>query len=379
MYHRIDYVTSSTPAPTKALTVSPERFRRQMRWLKLHGYHTITQRSLFNALMCGSHLRRKPIVITFDDGYRDVYRYASPVIERFGMHAISYLITERISGDDRSFLSWKQVRRFEGRGVEIGSHTVSHAALTSLSNAGAMDELVKSRKKLERKLDHRVPWLAYPYGDYDGRIEALAKKAGYKLAVTTDWGSLQSASRPFDRRKRNRGNAGRLASVEPGGGRKGRSRTTGLSAVSGRRRSIRDGPDAHRLGVEAADGGVLRRREVVRQRHLDPVELDARAGGSVHVVPVADEVERLSVSDRDLRRRLLDVGEAGSALDLRVEPAARGVEVHAGIALRDARLGRRVSDSPDGADGACGPFLGDDLDRHVLVVAEGGAGRLFAG
>jgi peptidoglycan/xylan/chitin deacetylase (PgdA/CDA1 family) len=197
MYHRIDYVTSSTPAPTKALTVSPEDFRRQMRWLKLHGYHTITQRSLFNALMCGSHLRRKPIVITFDDGYRDVYRYASPVIERFGMHAISYLITERISGDDRSFLSWKQVRRFEGRGVEIGSHTVSHAALTSLSNAGAMDELVKSRKKLERKLDHRVPWLAYPYGDYDGRIEALAKKAGYKLAVTTDWGSLQSASRPF--------------------------------------------------------------------------------------------------------------------------------------------------------------------------------------
>ena len=61
----------------------------------------------------------------------------------------------------------------------------------------ARTELVKSRKKLERKLDHRVPWLAYPYGDYDGRIETLAKKAGYKLAVTTGWGSLQSASRPF--------------------------------------------------------------------------------------------------------------------------------------------------------------------------------------
>jgi len=52
-------------------------------------------------------------------------------------------------------------------------------------------------KKLERKLDHRVLWLAYPYGNYDGRIEALARKAGYKLAVTTEWGSLQSASRPF--------------------------------------------------------------------------------------------------------------------------------------------------------------------------------------
>ena len=84
MYHRIDYVTASTPAVTKALTVSPEVFRHEMKWLKRHGYHTITQRSLLNALMCGSHLRRKPIVVTFDDGYRDVYRYASPVIERLG-------------------------------------------------------------------------------------------------------------------------------------------------------------------------------------------------------------------------------------------------------------------------------------------------------
>jgi peptidoglycan/xylan/chitin deacetylase (PgdA/CDA1 family) len=197
MYHRVDYVNASTPAATKALTVSPEDFRHQMKWLKGHGYHTITQRSLFSALMCGNRLPRQPIVVTFDDGYRDVYRYASPVIERFGMHAISYLITERISGDDRSFLTWKQVRRFEERGVAIGSHTVSHAVLTSLSDAGALAELVQSRKKLEQKLDHRVPWLAYPYGSYDSRIETLAKKAGYKLAVTTEWGSLQSAQRPF--------------------------------------------------------------------------------------------------------------------------------------------------------------------------------------
>ena len=197
MYHRVDYVTSSTPAATKALTVSPEDFGRQMHWLKRHGYHSITQRSLFSALMCGGQLPRKPLVVTFDDGYRDVYRYASPVIDRLGMRAISYLITERISGDDPSFLKWKQVRLFEKRGVEIGSHTVSHASLTSLSDAAALAELTRSRKKLESKLGHRVPWLAYPYGHYDSRIESLARKAGYRLAVTTDWGTLQSARRPL--------------------------------------------------------------------------------------------------------------------------------------------------------------------------------------
>ena len=79
-------------------------------------------------------------------------------------------------GGRPSFLTWKQVRRFEKRGVEIGSHTVSHASLTSLSDAGALAELIGSRKKLERKLDHRVPWLAYPYGDYDARIECSRRR-----------------------------------------------------------------------------------------------------------------------------------------------------------------------------------------------------------
>jgi peptidoglycan/xylan/chitin deacetylase (PgdA/CDA1 family) len=197
MYHRIDYVTSSTPAATKALTVSPEAFRHEMKWLKRHRYHAITQRKLFDALMCGRRLPRKRIVITFDDGYRDVHKYALPVLERFRMHAIAYVITGRISGSDPSFLTWKQLRDFERRGVEIGSHTVSHTALASVSDSTAIAELVKSRKKLERKLGHRVPWLAYPYGSYDTHVEHLAKKAGYLLAVTTDWGARQSALHPL--------------------------------------------------------------------------------------------------------------------------------------------------------------------------------------
>ena len=197
MYHRIDYVTSATPAATKALTVSPEAFRHEMRWLKRHRYHAITQRRLFDALMCGRRLPRKRVVITFDDGYRDVHKYALPVLERFGMNAIAYVITSRISGVDPSFLTWKQLRDLERRGIEIGSHTVSHTALASVSDSTALAELVGSRKKLERKLGHRVPWLAYPYGSYDAQVEYLAKKAGYVLAVTTDWGALQSAERPL--------------------------------------------------------------------------------------------------------------------------------------------------------------------------------------
>ena len=197
MYHRIAVASPSTPAITRRLTVHPATFARQMRWLKRHSYRTVTQRQLFEGLMCGRRLGRKPIVITFDDGYRDNYLNASPVLARLGMRATAYVITGRISGSDRSFLRWRQVRGLERRGVEIGSHTVSHRALTGLSDSQAFAELVRSRRTLERRLGHRVPWLAYPFGAYDARIERLARRAGYVLAVTTQWGTRQSARRPL--------------------------------------------------------------------------------------------------------------------------------------------------------------------------------------
>jgi peptidoglycan/xylan/chitin deacetylase (PgdA/CDA1 family) len=197
MYHRINVVTASTPAVTRRLTVHPAVFARQMRWLKRNGYHTITQRRLFDALMCGRPLPSRPILITFDDGYRDALYRASPVLVALGMRATAYVITSRISNGDVSFLGWRHLVQLERRGVEIGSHTVSHRQLPGLSDSAALGELVRSRRVLERRLGHRVPWLAYPIGAFDSRIERLARRAGYVLAVTTQHGTRQSAQRPL--------------------------------------------------------------------------------------------------------------------------------------------------------------------------------------
>jgi peptidoglycan/xylan/chitin deacetylase (PgdA/CDA1 family) len=197
MYHRVRVAPASAPAVSRRLTVHPADFARQMRWLDGHGYTAIAQRQLFDALMCGRPLPRKPVLITFDDGYRDNFINASPVLERLGMRATAYVISSRISNGDPSFLSWRQLELLEARGVEIGSHTVSHRELTGLSDSGALAELVRSRRTLEQRLGHRVPWLAYPIGAYDSRIERLARRAGYVLAVTTEWGTRQSAQRPL--------------------------------------------------------------------------------------------------------------------------------------------------------------------------------------
>jgi peptidoglycan/xylan/chitin deacetylase (PgdA/CDA1 family) len=197
MYHRIGVPSPGAPSMTRRLTVHPADFARQMRWLKRNGYRTVTQRELFEALFRGRRLGRKPIVITFDDGYSDVLHRASPVLVRFGMRATAYVISGRTTNGDRVFLTWRQLHALERRGIEIGSHTVTHADLTSLSDREALRELVQSRRALERRLGHPVQWLAYPFGAYDGRTERLVRRAGYVLAVTTQYGVVQPARRPL--------------------------------------------------------------------------------------------------------------------------------------------------------------------------------------
>ena len=168
-----------------------------MTWLRGHGYHAITQAQLFAALEKGKKLPAKPVMITFDDGYRDVLTNAAPWLKRLGMPATAYVITSRISNGDVSFLSWAQLHALEESGVEIGSHTVHHAELPSLSDPAALQELIQSRRALEQHLHHPVQSFAYPAGKFDEHSEELVRQAGYVLAVTTRPGATQDARAPF--------------------------------------------------------------------------------------------------------------------------------------------------------------------------------------
>jgi peptidoglycan/xylan/chitin deacetylase (PgdA/CDA1 family) len=197
MYHRIGIASPTASPITRRLTVAPADFAAQMRWLRRHGFHAITQHQLFAALEQTGRLAPKPIVITFDDGYRDVLDHAAPVLHRLRMPATVYVITERLIGAP-DFLTPAMLRRLERLGGEIGSHTVTHAELTDLSDARALSELVRSRKALEQRLGHPVQWLAYPCGAVDDRVAALAERAGYVLAVTTRSAFDQDAQHPLE-------------------------------------------------------------------------------------------------------------------------------------------------------------------------------------
>ena len=198
MYHRIDRIDAKLPAITQALTVSPAAFASEMGWIASHGGHTVTQLQVWNALMHGRRLPHDPVLVTFDDAYRDVVTYAAPVIRRDHEHATAYVITDRLShGRKTPWMTWRQLRILQRDGFDIGSHTVSHADLVAVGAAQALIQLRGSRLALQRYLDHPVQWLAYPYGMVDPAVERLAQRAGYVLAVTTSSGLVQDADAPL--------------------------------------------------------------------------------------------------------------------------------------------------------------------------------------
>jgi peptidoglycan/xylan/chitin deacetylase (PgdA/CDA1 family) len=193
MYHRIGRLPAVQSATSDALTVEPAVFDTQMEWLAHHGYHAISDRQLLRALDLGAPLPRRPVLITFDDGYADVLYNAEPILHRLGMPATAFVITDRVGGPDPSFLTWRQLRDLERDGFTIGSHTVRHLDLTKLSPAQTWFELRHSRQTLERRLGRPVHSLAYPYGAADPAVVAAALGSGYALAFTTRPGDAQSS------------------------------------------------------------------------------------------------------------------------------------------------------------------------------------------
>ncbi|HEU5215994.1 MAG TPA: polysaccharide deacetylase family protein [Gaiellaceae bacterium] len=197
MYHRIGRLPRVGDR-YPGLTVQSRVFAEQMEWLARHGFHAVSERQLFDALEWGRPaLPSRPVVITFDDGYRDVLWNAEPILHRLHMPATVFVITDRISGRDSSFLTWKNLTDLERDGFAIGSHSVNHRDLTTLSPMRVWLELTRSRGALQRHLGVPGYWFSYPAGVENPAVVRLVRRAGYLLAVTTRPGFSQSAREPF--------------------------------------------------------------------------------------------------------------------------------------------------------------------------------------
>lgn len=179
------------------LTVSTAEFEEQMAWLEENGYRTITAAELADALEGKGTLPKKPVLITFDDGYVDNYECAFPILKRHGMKAIIFLISDYVGGYYPNYLTWEQVHEMQAGGVEFGSHTLDHSVLTELSPEEATRQLRDSKRAIERRIGRPVEYLAYPCGYVNGDIVARVKAEGYRAAFTVDFGNAKRGDDPL--------------------------------------------------------------------------------------------------------------------------------------------------------------------------------------
>lgn len=180
-YHKVDGTIQH------CLSLTPDEFEQQMRFLSENGYHTITPDQLLAYLKYGKSLPDNPILITFDDGYQDNYTNAYPIMKKYGFTATIFLITGVIDKDPR-YMTWDQARALQQDGFVFGSHTVTHAPLAKLTNEQITEELTASKKEIERQLGRKPDFFAYPTGSYTMKIEELVRQAGYRAAFTIRYG-----------------------------------------------------------------------------------------------------------------------------------------------------------------------------------------------
>ncbi len=193
MYHS---VADDGPPELAPYRVSPRAFREQLRYLRRHGYYSTTLEEWGACIAARRPLPGRPVILTFDDGYKNFIENAWPLLERADFKATLFVVTEKVgqladwdkaASEPLPLMSWQDLKELHAKGLEIGSHSASHQDFTAIPAEGVMAEGQRARARLREELGAEATVIAFPWGRGNGAVRRVLARSGYRIGLTT-WG-----------------------------------------------------------------------------------------------------------------------------------------------------------------------------------------------
>lgn len=184
MYHYVEYVKDPGDTIRKSLNIVPFIFENQVKTLWEDGYTFITPSELSKIIDGEEKLPPKPIILTFDDGYADFYDNVFPILKKYEVKAVAYIISGFLDTPN-SMYSWQVQELAKSDLIEIGAHTVHHVYLKGVAKQTAEYEIKQSKITLEELIKKPVVSFAYPSGAFDLQAQKAVEDAGFRNAVST--------------------------------------------------------------------------------------------------------------------------------------------------------------------------------------------------
>lgn len=210
MYHHIARPPAHVDRYRRDLSVPPALFEQHLAYLKARGYQTISFYDLIYHLTLGWPLPKKPVILTFDDGYRDNYENAFPLLKKYGFTATFFVITElatrasagmiAANGFDyaANYMTWQQLREMLAASMDIECHGRVHEDLDRIDQDRLVWQVLGCREMMEEHLGRRPRIVAYPSGRYTEHVMAVFASDHYWAGVTTRQGDLHRSDRLFE-------------------------------------------------------------------------------------------------------------------------------------------------------------------------------------
>lgn len=181
IYHSVRPHYDNEIELVKYYDVAPESMERQFKYLKDNHYTVIKLKDLVNALANKTKLPSKSVVLTFDDGWENQYKYAFPILKRYNYTATFFVYTDMLDSD--KFLNWDEISEMDDSGMTIADHTKSHPYLYAMHNLTKIrNEIIGSKNIIEDRLGKPVTLFSYPFGNYNDDIIKILKENGFQAA-----------------------------------------------------------------------------------------------------------------------------------------------------------------------------------------------------